>query len=141
MLMHSCSNEFFLKFSKPKMSKIPTFITLSAALQRHKQPNITPTVITHKALSTLMTQTNEYFTTRQARSAKTFKNTRLSRHAFLVWEELRRSSLNIQSMVPDCSDSEPGSPSEAANRLLMAITLNVPQIGVEKAKFRCCALR
>lgn len=34
MLMHSCSKEFFVKFSNPKMSRIPTFMPLSAALQR-----------------------------------------------------------------------------------------------------------
>lgn len=37
MLMHNCSNEFFLKFSNPKMSRIPTFMPLSTALQRKKR--------------------------------------------------------------------------------------------------------
>lgn len=37
MLMHNCSKEFLLKFSKPKMSRIPTFMPLSAVLQRSKK--------------------------------------------------------------------------------------------------------
>lgn len=35
--MHNCSKEFLLKFSNPKMSRIPTFMPLSAALQRRKK--------------------------------------------------------------------------------------------------------
>lgn len=83
-----------------------------------------PTVITHNALSALMTHTTEYFTTRQPANTKTktFKNPGLP---FWFRGELGRSPLKIQSMVPDSSDGEPGSPSPAANRLLMAITLNV----------------
>lgn len=35
--MHNCSKEFLLKFSNPKMSRIPTFVPLSVVLQRREK--------------------------------------------------------------------------------------------------------